>query len=68
MEPGSKVRVIDAIDRDIHDVSMWIGHVGTVHMLGTASDELITVDFDKPADGAKVKRVSFWPEELKEVT
>jgi hypothetical protein len=61
---GDTVKVVDALDPEIHDVSAFIGSVGTVVFLDYgdpefSEDPLFAVDF-----GTGELPEGFWPEEL----
>jgi hypothetical protein len=63
-QPGQQVKVVDAIDIEIHDVSMHIGKTGVTKALyypnesGYPSDPIVVVEFlDGSGEG-------FWPEEI----
>ena len=65
-QPGQRVKVVDAIDIEIHDVSMHIGKVGKVKALDYSegsgqlfpTDPFVVVDFKDGSGG------SFWSDEL----
>ena len=65
-QPGMHVRVVDAIDRDVHDVSEFIGSYGVVEYLeyecGSGQhypdDPMVGILF---RDGS---RQEFWSEEI----
>lgn len=65
-QPGMPVRVVDAIDRDVHDVSAFIGSRGVVEYLEYEcgcgqrfpDDPMVGILF---RDG---RRQEFWSEEI----
>lgn len=63
---GDKVRVVDAIDRDVHDVSAWIGRAGIVKRSGVLLEGLVEVTFAGPFPGGRLAQ--FWPEELEAIS
>ena len=68
-QPDTCVRVTDAVDREVYDVSAYIGQIGVVRYLEYSSgvgqrfpqDPMINVVLD---DG---QEESFWQEELEAV-
>lgn len=68
-QPGDLVLVVDAIDRDVSDLSRYIGQRGQVEYLEYScgcgqhypDDPMVGVQF------ACGTRVEFWPEELRHV-
>lgn len=66
MKRHSIVQVVTAIDREIHDVSMFIGRIGEV--LGPATDNENNPFFDALIVGfCDGEEELFWPEEVKRV-
>ena len=68
-QPGDAVRVVQAVDRSIHDVTLFVGHVGVVDYLeyscgcGQAfpDDPMIGVTFEGGLSE------EFWREEVESV-
>lgn len=69
-QPGDLIRVVQAVDPEIHDVGEWVGRTGLVDYLeyecGAGQtypgDPMIGVKFSEPATE------EFWPEELEAVS
>lgn len=65
-QPGDEVVVIDAIDRDVHDLSEYIGQRGQVEYLEYSCGCGQHYP-DDPMIGVRLacgKHIEFWPEEL----
>lgn len=66
MEIDNKVRVIEAVDREVYDVSSYVGSVGVVTAIDTtfvsAEHPMYEVKFTRG------RREIFWPEELELVS